>query len=102
MAVKKLRSFGHAVIAVGLKSGIIDDTPILSLLPESIDDLDSITLYMNEHRQEPYIQKLLSLHPKRIIFNPGAENEVLAKEARSLGIETVEGCTLVMLSLGTF
>ncbi len=41
---------------------------------------------------------LLSLRPRRIIFNPGAENPELKKKAEALGIETEEACTLVLLA----
>ncbi|MFT6873748.1 MAG: hypothetical protein ACJAVN_002770, partial [Roseivirga sp.] len=40
--------------------------------------------------------------PKRIIFNPGTENQELKNKAESAGIECVEACTLVMLSVGNF
>ncbi|MBC7126091.1 MAG: CoA-binding protein, partial [Bacteroidales bacterium] len=42
------------------------------------------------------------LKPKRLIFNPGTENPELEKLARKHGIDVVEGCTLVMLSNGTY
>ena len=47
-------------------------------------------------------KQLLALHPKRIIFNPGAENAAFAKEAETAGIEALEACTLVMLGTGHF
>ncbi|MDP1843656.1 MAG: CoA-binding protein [Sediminibacterium sp.] len=45
---------------------------------------------------------MFSLHPKRIIFNPGTENEELEALAKSKGIEAIEACTLVMLNTGQF
>ena len=50
----------------------------------------------------PLIEAIVAAWPRRIIFNPGAENEELAAAAREAGIEVVEGCTLVMLRTGTF
>jgi len=57
---------------------------------------------MNDRRQKPYEEKIISLKPKRIIFNPGAENYSLMKKANEAGIETVEACTLVLLSIGQY
>jgi uncharacterized protein len=54
-------------------------------------------MYIGTQRQPPYHDYLLSLKPKRIIFNPGTENDVLEKMAEDKGIEAVHGCTLVML-----
>ena len=44
----------------------------------------------------------VSLKPKRIIFNPGTENLPFAQQANAEGIETIEACTLVMLSVGNY
>lgn len=64
--------------------------------------IDTVTLYLGAARSTPLIPDILKAKPGRIIFNPGAENEELAKAAASAGIETVNGCTLVMLRAGTF
>ena len=64
--------------------------------------IDAVTLYLGAPRSAPLIQDILKAKPRRIIFNPGAENEELARAASSAGIEAVNGCTLVMLGAGTF
>jgi hypothetical protein len=45
-----------------------------------------------------YYEYILSVHPQRIIFNPGTENEELSLLAEKKGIKTLEACTLVLLS----
>jgi len=89
------------VVAVGKRESKIDDINILKEFPV-LDDVDTVTLYLNPDNQKEYYQRIIALHPKRIIFNPGTENEELEEMAREKGIETVEGCTLVMLSTGQF
>lgn len=101
MAVKKLNAYHHPVVAIGRREGDISGIPIIKGQPE-LPDVDTVTLYLNEENQQPYYNYILSLKPKRIIFNPGAENDELEKLANEQGIETVEGCTLVMLSVGQF
>jgi hypothetical protein len=64
--------------------------------------VDTVTLYLNPRAQQEYYDYILSLHPRRIIFNPGAENPELSKLAKDHGIQPVEACTLVMLSTGQF
>jgi hypothetical protein len=49
-----------------------------------------------------YYDYILGLNPRRIIFNPGTENPELEELARKQGIETLEACTLVLLSIGRF
>lgn len=101
MAAEKLLRFGHEVLLLGKR-----ETEVLKLKIQTgkpvIENIDTITLYVNPKNQEPYYEYLLSLNPKRIIFNPGTENPVLEKMAEEKGIEVVEGCTLVMLSSGQY
>jgi predicted CoA-binding protein len=101
MAVQRLRAHGHPVKAVGRKHSIVMDVPIeTENLP--FEGIDTVTLYLNPQHQEQYYDYILSLHPKRIIFNPGAENPALEKLAGAKGIETMEACTLVMLATGQY
>jgi predicted CoA-binding protein len=61
-----------------------------------------VTLYLNPMNQKEYYDYILSLKPRRIIFNPGAENDELAQMATSKGIQSVEACTLVMLATNQY
>ena len=97
LAVNSLTAHNHPVIAIGKKEGKIGDTLILKEHPP-IENVDTVTLYLNEQNQRTYYDYIFSLHPKRIIFNPGAENNQLAKMAAAKGIQTMEACTLVLLS----
>jgi predicted CoA-binding protein len=101
LATRKLLQYGHEVVPVGIKQGEINGLEILQGQP-AITDVDTITMYVGAERQPPYYDYLLGLKPKRMIFNPGAENDELAQLAEKQGVEIVEGCTLVMLSIGTY
>ncbi len=101
LATQRLAKYGHEVVPVGMRKGAIGNLAIQQGQPE-VEDVDTVTLYMNEDCQKPVEDYILSLHPKRIIFNPGAENPALEKKAAEQGIETVAGCTLVMLSIGVY
>ncbi len=101
MAIKKLRAHGHPVVAIGKRKTTVEDVAIHQET-NAIPDVDTITLYLNPTNQKAYYDFILSLHPKRIIFNPGAENAELEKLAKDKGIQTQEACTLVLLSTGQF
>ena len=100
-AVRKLKAHGHDVVAVGLREGDIDGTKIHAGKPE-VKDVDTVTMYVGRQNQPPLYDYIFSLHPKRIIFNPGAENMELEMLANEKGIETEEACTLVLLSIGQY
>lgn len=101
LAINKLRSYGHPVAAIGLKKTKVADVPV-DTERQPINDVDTVTLYLNAQNQKQYYDYILSLHPKRIIFNPGAENDELASLAQEKGIQPMEACTLVLLSTGQY
>jgi predicted CoA-binding protein len=101
MAVNRLTAKGHPVVAIGKRDAQINDIPITKDHPVP-EEVDTVTLYMNPQLQRDYYDYILQLQPKRIIFNPGTENDELADLASSKGIEPVEACTLVMLSTGQY
>lgn len=101
LAVQKLTAHQHPVVALGLKKAMIGNTAI-ETEKKPFADIDTVTLYLNPIRQKEYYDYILSLNPKRIIFNPGTENEELYKLAAQKGIKTIEACTLVLLSTGQY
>ena len=100
-AIKSLRKHGQTVYAIGLKEGKIDDVTIQTGLPE-LKNVDTVTLYLSAKNQFQYYDYILSLKPKRIIFNPGAENDELLLLTTKNKIENLEACTLVMLATGQY
>jgi predicted CoA-binding protein len=101
LAINRLSAYNHPVVAVGLREGKVGNVEIQTGKPQQ-EDIDTITLYMNPTNQKPYYDYILSLNPKRIIFNPGTENYELEELARQKGIQPVEACTLVLLSIGQY
>jgi predicted CoA-binding protein len=97
-AAVALHRAGHPIVPVGIHSGEVAGQAILHGQP-AIEHVDTVTLYLNPARQREYYDYILSLQPKRILFNPGTENHELEELAAKHGIECVEGCTLVMLAL---
>lgn len=101
VAVEKLIRYGHPVIAIGKKTGHVANTAITTERPEE-KEVDTVTLYLNPANQKQYYDYIISLHPKRIIFNPGAENKELYDLVKANGIEPVQACTLVLLGTGQY
>jgi len=101
LAVDSLNRHSHPVVAVGKHKGKVGNTEITTEHP-ALTDIDTVTLYLNAQNQKQYYDYILSLSPKRIIFNPGAENDELAQLAEEKGIKPMEACTLVLLSTGQY
>ena len=100
-AILSLKKHGHEIIALGIKEGEVEGTMILTNKPP-LKDIDTVTLYVGPKNQAEWIDYILGLNPKRIIFNPGTENDNFYNLATQKSIECVNACTLVMLSTNAY
>jgi len=101
LAINRLHHNGHPVVAIGKKKSMVDGVEITTEKPLA-NDIDTVTLYLSQANQREYYNYILSLKPKRIIFNPGAENAELYDLAKANNIKPMEACTLVLLSTGQY
>lgn len=100
-AVVLLHQKQFPVYALGFKAGFIEQIPIHTIWPEN-GSIHTLSLYLNPSRQAEWYKHILELNPKRIIFNPGTENDMLEEMASAAGIQCIEACTLVLLHTGQY
>ncbi len=101
LATRRLQARGVPTVPLGIRVGNIDGLPIQQGTPD-IEDVHTLTLYLNPTLQREYYDYILQLKPERLIFNPGTENPELAQLARAAGIESLNACTLVMLATDSY
>ena len=101
IAINRLVNYGHEVVGVGLRQATVAGVSIQTGMPH-LDDIDTITLYLNPQNQRQYYHYILSLSPRRVIFNPGTENPELYRMLREKNIEIDPACTLVMLATNQY
>jgi predicted CoA-binding protein len=98
LAADMLTEYQHEVVPLGIRKGVIFGKEILDIRQTPmVTDVDTVTLYIGPQRQSEWYDYILGLKPRRIIFNPGTENDEFEQLAEERGIETIEACTLVML-----
>lgn len=100
-AIKLLREYKHEVVAFGLKSGVVSGVTIDTELVD-YKDIDTVTMYINPSRQNEFYNYIISLKPRRVIFNPGTENKEFQQLLSKGGIKFEEACTLVLLRTNQF
>jgi predicted CoA-binding protein len=101
IAIERLVEQGLPTLAFGLREGRVKGVQIQTTL-DGIRDVHTLTLYMRPSRQPRFYDVILKIRPKRVIFNPGAENPDFYGLLEAEGIEVLEACTLVMLSMRTY
>jgi predicted CoA-binding protein len=102
LAFDALKKRGFRVLPVHPTLKEIEGTPVFSSLSEIKESVHTITLYVGPEKSANLSKEILGLSPKRIIFNPGAENKALLQAAQKQGIDAMDACTLVMLTINTF
>lgn len=101
IAIKRLIDRNINTKAIGLRKGNIHTVTVET---EKIlfEGIDTVTLYLNPKRQKEYYNYILELNPRRVIFNPGAENFEFIKLLKEKKIEVEVACTLVLLSTNQY
>ena len=100
-AILKLESKGYEVIAIGKNKGKIGDIDIFTNQPDLLG-VHTVSIYLRKaihHEVKDYIE---NLNPRRVIFNPGAENWEWKSKLERKGVEVISACTLTMLALDQF
>ena len=95
--VKSLVRHGYEAIPLGIRQGEIIGIDILTGKPD-LKDIHTVSLYLSPKRQEEYNDYIISLEPKRIIFNPGTHNQEFINLARNNDIEAITDCALIMIA----
>jgi predicted CoA-binding protein len=101
LAMQRLQAKDHPVVAIGKRKAKVGNI-LIETTKQDWQDIDTVTIYLNPQNQKDYYDYILSLHPSRVIFNPGAENPELEALCKQHNINPVEACTLVLLSTGQY
>lgn len=102
-AIQMLTQHKHSVEAISLKDGLVSGIKFKTGFPNfEKEEIDTVTLYVGPKNQYPYYDYIISLKPRRVIFNPGTENPELFALLRENGIDFEIACTLVLLSTGAY
>ena len=100
-AAESLLNHGHEIELLGLRPDVIFDK-IIDTEKKNYEAINSVTLYVGPQRQPEYYDYILSLKPRRVIFNPGTENDEFVEILTKNGIEAEIACTLVLLSTNQY
>jgi len=101
LAINRLVEKGHPVEAIGLKEGVVIGV-VITTENKNFEDIDTVTLYLNPKRQEAFYDYIISLKPKRVIFNPGTENPIFYDLLRKNKIDYEVACSLVLLGTNQY
>ena len=102
MAQAMLMEAGYEVVPVSKAQKTVLNVETVADLEDYEGYVDTVTLYIGSTRVESVVDSIVRKKPRRVIFNPGTENEAASARLRAAGIDTLQACTLVMLRTGQF
>ena len=97
-----LKEHGHRPIPIDPSGHVVDGVRVLKRVTDIAEPVDTLTVYVNPKISGGEYDNILKLKPRRVVFNPGAENSELAEKLKAAGFEVIEACTLVMLRTEQF
>ncbi len=100
-AIRALRQHGHEIVALASRPGRVGDV-VFETEMKNFPGIDTVTLYVGPQNQTAYIDYVIQMKPRRVIFNPGTENEMFISKLIQAGIHPETACTLVLLSIGNY
>lgn len=101
-AFRMLLEHGHQVALVNPSLNSVDGMPVCHSMNDVKQPVDTVTVYVSASISDGLAEDFLKLKPKRVIFNPGAENPRLSRVLKASAIDTVEACTLVLLQTNQY
>ena len=103
LAAEMLKDHGHEFVPIGMKKGSVLGFDIVNIRSKPmLRDVDTVTIYIGPSRQPDWYEYILALKPRRVIFNPGTENQEFENLVELSGASAIEACTLVMLRTGQY
>lgn len=101
LALKFLKKHDYQAVGIGRKEFKIEEFQVYDK-QILLENIDTVTVYLNPKNQEEYKDYILELNPKRVIFNPGAENKDFQNLLERNNIKCLNACTLVLLQTGQY
>lgn len=101
-ALISLTDAGHRVFPVTPSVDEINGIKCFKQMGDISVNIDTVTLYVRPEISDTMTEAFLRLRPKRVIFNPGTENDSLEEKLKAGGIDVIEACTLVMVQTNQY
>lgn len=101
-AFQELLNGGYNPIPINPVLRDIEGVPCYSSLDACSDSIDIITIYVRPSVLVDLVPQIINVHPERVIFNPGTEDEDIIEKLTNTGVRVQTACTIVLLKTNQF
>ena len=96
-SVRAHAAAGWQVIPVNPKGGEIEGLPVARTLAEVAPPIDRVSVYLPPVKTLALLAELAAAAPGEVWMNPGAADDAVFAEAKRLGLNAIDGCSIVDL-----
>ena len=79
-AFQMLKEYKHSPLPISPKLKELEGIKVYGSIGEISEKIDTLTMYVGPELSTKLKLEILKANPRRIIFNPGSENDLLQKE----------------------
>ncbi|MEX0727935.1 MAG: CoA-binding protein [Planctomycetaceae bacterium] len=91
---------GYDVYAVNPNEETVEGHPAYaSIVDVPVDRLDRVTMYVPPHIGITLLEDIAGKSPGEVWFNPGSADTALLQKAKDLGLNVIQGCSIVDLGV---
>lgn len=101
-AQELLAEKGYEVVPVSRSGDDILGVKSYQRVGEIPGKIDTLTVYLSPKHLAEHVDDIVRSDIRRVIFNPGTENEPLRKKIEESGKFVLEACSIVLLKTGQF
>lgn len=94
-ALRAFRHQGYTVYPINPHAAEVEGVPAFRSVLDVPDAIDMATMYVPPDVGELVLGEIAAKGIREVWFNPGSGSDSLVAEARRLGLEAVEACSIV-------
>ena len=98
-AVRAFAAGGWTVYPVNPKEEVIEGLKCYASILDVPEPIDRVSIYIAPRYGKRILGDIAAKKPKEVFFNPGTEDEEILAQARDLGLNAIQACSIVNIGL---
>ncbi len=98
-AVRAFKQGGWTVYPVNPTAQEVEGVPSFASIADVPEPVHRISMYVPPKVGRQMLGDIVSKAPQEFFLNPGSEDEELVREAKALGLDPIQACSIVNIGL---
>ncbi len=98
-AVRAFKEGGWTVYPVNPKADEVEGLPSYASIADVPEPIHRISMYVPPKVGLTMLADIAKKSPKEFFLNPGSDDETIVREAKALGLDPIQACSIVNIGL---